>query len=290
MTSLTSKLKAGKFIVTSELTPPKGTDLSRLFAKADMLAECVDAFNLTDSHNSRMSLAPMAAAHLLLDRGVEPILQMTTRDRNQIALQGDMLAASSLGIENVVCMGGDPPHLGDHPDAKGVYDLSTMDLIHAAKQLTKGADPAGNKLDSNPAFNIGAVVNPGADDLDTEIERLQQKVEAGAVYFQTQAIYDAERFAAFMVRIAPLNVHVLAGILPVKSARMAKHMNENVPGIDIPDSLIEQIKTADDVKATSARLAADVISAIKPICAGIHLMALGWEDQIPNILELSELS
>ena len=289
MTSLASKLKAGKFIVTSELTPPKGTDLTELFAKADMLVDCVDAFNVTDSHNSRMSLAPIAAAHLILDRGVEPIVQMTTRDRNRIALQGDMLAAAALGIENLVCMGGDPPHLGDHPDAKGVYDLSTMDLIDAAQRLTKGEDLAGNKVSASPTFNIGAVVNPGADDLDTEIDRLQQKAEAGAVFFQSQAIYDAERFAAFMERIAPLNVRVLAGILPVKSERMAKHMNENVPGIDIPESLVEQIKSADNVKATSAKLAADVISAIKPICAGIHLMALGWEDQIPTILKLSDL-
>lgn len=290
MTNLTRKLKSGEFIITSELTPPKGTDLSKMFDNAELLKDCVDAFNLTDSHTSRMSLAPIAAAHLLLDRNIEPILQMTTRDRNRIALQGDMLAASALGIENVVCMGGDPPHLGDHPDAKAVYDLSTMELIAAARQLNKGEDLAGNKLNKSPAFNIGAVVNPGADDLDTEIERMKQKAEAGAVFFQTQAIYDVQRFAAFMERIADLNVHVLAGILPVKSVRMANHMNNNVPGIDIPDSLIERIKNADDIKATSANLAAEVIRGIKPLCAGVHLMALGWEEQIPTILQLSELS
>lgn len=290
MTNLTRKLKSGEFIITSELTPPKGTDLSKMFDNAELLKDCVDAFNLTDSHTSRMSLAPIAAAHLLLDRNIEPILQMTTRDRNRIALQGDMLAASALGIENVVCMGGDPPHLGDHPDAKAVYDLSTMELIAAARQLNKGEDLAGNKLNKSPAFNIGAVVNPGADDLDTEIERMKQKAEAGAVFFQTQAIYDVQRFAAFMERIADLNVHVLAGILPVKSVRMANHMNNNVPGIDIPDSLIERIKNADDIKATSANLAAEVIRGIKSLCAGVHLMALGWEEQIPTILQLSELS
>jgi len=288
--NLASKLKSGEFIVTSELNPPKGTDLGLLFEKAEMLKQRVDAFNLTDSHSSRMSLARIGAAHLLLDRGIEPILQMTTRDRNRIALQGDMLAASALGVDNLVCMGGDPPHLGDHPDAKGVYDLATTALIFAAGQLNKGEDLAGNKLNKSTAFNIGAVVNPGADDLDSEIERMQQKAEAGAVFFQTQAIYDVQRFTSFMDRIAHLNVHVLAGILPVKSERMANYMNENVPGIDIPDNLIEQIKSTDDVKMTCASQAAEVIRAVKSVCAGVHLMALGWEELIPTILEFSELS
>jgi methylenetetrahydrofolate reductase (NADPH) len=290
LTNLASKLKSGKFIVTSELTPPKGTDLSQLFKNAEMLKDSVDAFNLTDSHASRMSLAPIGAAHLLLDRHIEPILQMTTRDRNRIALQGDMLAASALGIENLVCMGGDPPHLGDHPSAKAVFDLSTMELIAAAGQLNKGEDLTGNKLNKSPAFHIGAVVNPGADDLDVEIQRMQQKAEAGAVFFQTQAIYDVRQFTTFMEKIAHLDVHVLAGILPVKSESMANYMNENVPGIDIPADLIEQIRGADDVKATSANLAAEVIRGIRSRCSGIHLMALGWEDQIPTILELAELS
>ena len=290
VTNLASKLKSGKFIITSELAPPKGTDLSLLFHNADLLKESVDAFNLTDSASSRMSLAPMAAAHLLLDRDIEPILQMTVRDRNRIALQGDMLAASALGIENLVCMGGDPPHLGDHPQAKGVFDIPTIELIAAAGQLNRGEDLSGNKLNQSPALHIGAVVNPGADDLATEIKRMQQKADAGAVFFQTQAIYDVQRFAAFMEKTAHLNVHVLAGILPIKSAQMANYMNKNVPGIDIPDSLIEQISSAADVRATSANQAAEVIRAIKPMCSGIHVMALGWEDQIPVILERSHLA
>jgi 5,10-methylenetetrahydrofolate reductase len=237
-----------------------------------------------------MSLAPVAAAHLLQGKGTEPILQMTTRDRNRIALQGDMLAASALGITNLVCMGGDPPHLGDHPDAKGVYDLSTFQLIQAAGELNGGKDLAGNNLDSPTSFHIGAVVNPGADDLDLEIERMEEKVNAGAVFFQTQAIYDPQHFSDFVSRVAHLDVYLLAGILPVKSERMASYMNSNVPGIDIPEPLVREIADASNVRETSARQVAEIIRQIKPVCAGIHIMAMGWEELIPRILELADIN
>lgn len=285
MTQLAERLAAGQFVVTTELNPPKGTVLTRLFDGAAKLRACVDAFNVTDSHNARMSLSPLAAAHLLLDRGVEPIVQFTTRDRNRIALQSDMLGAAALGIRNLVCMGGDPPHLGDHPDAKPVFDLATVELIAVAAALNQGIDAAGNSLDQRTAFHIGAVVNPGAADLDLEIARFEEKVAAGATFFQTQAIYDPERFLAFAERVAPFGVQLLAGILPIKSVRMARYMNANVPGIEIPERLIEEIGNSDDVKAASRRQAAKVIRRIRDACAGVHLMALGWEDQIPAILE-----
>lgn len=276
------KLSKQEFVVTTELTPPKGIDIEDLLYKADLLHRHVDAFNLTDSHSSRMSLSPVAAASRLLAAGFEPILQMTTRDRNRIGLQSDMLGAALLGVENLVCMGGDPPHLGDHPDAKPVFDLPTADLIRAAHMLSQGTDLMGNKLKGKPAFKIGAVVNPGVDDLDTEILRLEEKVAAGAWFFQTQAIYDEGQFADFMRRVDHLPIKILAGIMPIKSVKMALYMNEKIPGIQIPPHLIKQIADATDVKATSA---ASTINAIRDQCAGIHMMAVGAEDQIPVILD-----
>jgi methylenetetrahydrofolate reductase (NADPH) len=285
MTTLFEKLSNGRFVVTSELTPPKGTDLEPLFEAAEFIAPVVDAVNLTDSHSSRMSLAPVAAAHQLMDRGVEPIVQMTTRDRNRIALQSDMLGAAALGVSNLVCMGGDPPQNGDHPDAKPVFDLGTADLIAAANGLNAGKDLAGNALNQPTRFCIGAVVNPGARDLDVEIARLEEKAAAGATFFQTQAVYDVTAFEGFLARIAHLNVRILAGILPIKSVKMARYMNDNVPGIDIPDALIATIEQAADVADASATIAAETIRTISPWCAGVHVMALGWERRIPEILE-----
>jgi 5,10-methylenetetrahydrofolate reductase len=289
MSALQKKLASGHFVVTSELNPPKGVDLSALLDSANQLKPLVDAINLTDSHSSRMSLTPLAAAHQLIQTGVEPIMQMTTRDRNRIALQGDMLGAHVLGIRNLVCMGGDPPHLGDHPNAKPVFDLATNELIVAANELNAGRDYAGNAVDGNTEFHIGAVVNPGADNLDLEIARMEEKVTAGAVFFQTQAIYDTDKFASFMERVSPLNVSILAGILPVKSVRMARHMNEKVPGISIPDHIIKAIDQATDVRETSSSISASIIRELATLCQGIHLMTLGWEDQIPRILALAEI-
>jgi methylenetetrahydrofolate reductase (NADPH) len=289
MSALADKIQAGQFVVTGELTPPKGTDISELQARARMLAGCLDAFNFTDSHASKMSLSAIAAARLLLDDGIEPILQMTTRDRNRIALQGDMLGAWLLGIQNLVCMGGDPPHLGDHPDAKPVFDLSTEELIRAAGKLNAGTDFMDNPLNQGTAFNIGAVVNPGADDLDGEISRLETKVAAGALFFQTQAIYDADHFANFMDRISHLDIAILAGIMPIKSVAMARFMNEKIPGITIPEELIQRIAGAGDIAVESTLIAVEIIQRIKSRCQGLHIMALGWEDKIPGIIEQANL-
>lgn len=285
MSQLAVKIETKQFVITSELTPPKGTDLSGIEAKAALLSPHVDAFNVTDSHSSKMSMSPVAAARFLLERDVEPILQMTTRDRNRIALQSDLLGAWSLGIENVVMMGGDPPHLGDHPEAKPVFDVYADELIRAATCLNGGTDMMGNALQGSTGFNIGAVVNPGADNLDEELERLDAKVRAGAGFFQTQAIYDADLFAQFMERISHLDIAILAGVLPIKSAAMANHMNAKIPGIDIPEVLVRRIDEATDPVAESIEIAAAIIRDISPLCQGIHIMALGWEDQVPAILE-----
>ena len=278
-----------KFVVTSELTPPKGTDLSPLLKKAEQLKDAVDAFNLTDCHNARVAVAPLAVAHLLLDRGIEPIMQMTARDRNRIALQADMLAAAVLGVTNIVFMGGDPPSVGDHPDARPVFDLLSVPLLHTARQLQQGTDMAGNQLKGKPSFCLGAVVNPGASELAAEIRRMEEKVAAGATFLQSQAVYDPASYARFAEQAANYDVNILAGIIPLKSVKMAHYLNDNVPGIHVPDNVIQQIADADDPLNVSLDIAAQTIREIKPMCQGVHIMAIGWEAHIGEILRRADL-
>ena len=285
MSHLGTALDGEGFVVTSELTPPKGTSLDPLLERARALRRHVDAFNVTDSHAARMAMAPMAVSHLLLDHGLEPIMQITGRDRNRIAIQADLLGAWALGVRNIAFMGGDPPKNGDHPDAKGVFDVVSAAIIRAAAGMRNGTDMAGNALDGSPEFCIGAVVNPGAKDLDKEIDRMAEKREAGATFFQTQAVYDPGAFERFVNKVDSLEVPLLAGILPVKSPKMAAYMNENVPGIDVPEALIRKLADASDRAATSSALSASIIEAIRPMCRGVHVMAIGWEDKVPGILE-----
>lgn len=287
MSKFAEILSSEKFAVTSELNPPKGTDLTALFNKADGLKGYVDAFNLTDSHSARMCISPTAVAHLLLDRGVESIVQMTTRDRNRIALQADMLAASALGVYNLLFMGGDPPTVGDHPDAKPVFDVLTPALLTMASGLQSGRDMSGNELKGAPTFCLGAVVNPGSPKLDDEIDNMKRKIDGGARFFQSQAVYDTAAFEKFVAGLPDGDFALLAGIIPIKSTKMAQYMNEKVPGIDIPKSIIQEIADAEDVSATSVDIAARTIKAIKPMCQGVHVMAMGWESKIPQILEVA---
>lgn len=285
MTSLAQTIESGRFIVTSELNPPKGTRLDPLYEKAGQLKDFVDAFNVTDSHAAHMAMAPLAAAHLLKQRGFEPILQITTRDRNRIALQGDLLGAYALGVENVVFMGGDPPSVGDHPDAKPVFDVFSSMMLNAARAMEEGHDMAGNALDGNPRFCLGAVANPGADNLDEEIRRMEEKLEAGARFFQTQAIFEPAEFERFARAVEGMDTTVLAGIIPIKSPKMARYMNTRVPGIHVPDALIEKISGAQDRREVSVEIAAGIASEIRGMCQGLHVMAIGWEEMIPKILE-----
>ena len=285
MGQLKIALDGGGFVVTSELTPPKGTSLESLLARAQALSGHVDAFNVTDSHAARMAMAPMAVSHLLIDHGVEPIMQITSRDRNRIAIQADLLGAWALGVRNIAFMGGDPPKNGDHPDAKAVFDVVSSSIIAAAAGMSRGTDMTGNALDGTPDFCIGAVVNPGAKNLDQEIERMVEKLEAGATFFQTQAVYDPGAFERFVDRIDSLGVRLLAGIIPIKSPKMAAYMNEKVPGIEVPDALIRKIADSSDRAATSTEISASIISEIRPMCRGVHVMAIGWEDKVPGILE-----
>ena len=289
MQTFSESLKSGKFVVTTELNPPKGTDLRTLFRHADTLSGMVDAFNLTDSPGANMTMAPIAAAHLMRDRGIEPILQVTGRDRNRIALEGEILAAAALGITNLLCMSGDPPSRGDHPDAVGVFDLRAESLLQAVTSMNSGADMYGNELRGSPSIFAGAVANPGADDLDIELARMEEKVRMGASFFQTQAVYDASTFETFMETARGFGVPVLAGMIVLKSARMARFLDENLPGVSVPGGIIEEMESATVPAETGIEITSRLIRDVRDMCDGTHIMAIGWEARIPEILERSGL-
>ena len=287
MPTLSELLQSDKFVITSELNPPKGTDLAPLLDKAQSLRGVVDAFNLTDSHTARMSMSPIAAAHMLANSGIEPILQLTCRDRNRIALQADALAAAALGARNILTMTGDHPGGGDHPHAKPVFDIDSTALLRTLSGLSDGADMSGAALSGSPDLFVGAVVNPGAADVDGELRRMEQKIEAGARFFQTQAVYDAAAFERFIRRAERFGAPILAGCIMLKSANMARNLNANVPGISVPDALIRELDAAADRRRASAAIAARIIRDIRPMCQGAHIMAIGWEALIPEVVDAS---
>jgi 5,10-methylenetetrahydrofolate reductase len=283
-------LSSGKFVVTCELNPPKGIDLNPLFEKALALDGPVDAFNLTDSAGSNLAMAPIGAARLLAEKGIETILQVACRDRNRLALQSELLAAGALGLPNVLCMTGDPPGRGDHPEAKAVFDIDAIDLLRAVSALASGHDFAGNELKGTPEVFAGAVVNPGAPDLDKELARMEDKVKAGASFFQSQAVYDPGHFEKFMVRARGFGVPVLAGMIVLKSAKMARNLDANLPGVSVPQPIIDEMENADDRAVASIRITAELISQVKSLCEGVHIMAIGWESRVPAILAAAGLS
>ncbi|MBI4970837.1 MAG: methylenetetrahydrofolate reductase [Candidatus Omnitrophica bacterium] len=286
MTSkLKEKLSKNQFVVTSEVAPPKGTDTTELMKEARELGAVVDAINVTDNQRAIMRATSLVTAYLLLREGIEPIYQLTVRDRNRLALQSDLLGASLLGIRNILTLSGDPPNVGDHPDTKGVYDLDLIGLIRAARKLGTGEDLGGNKLEGKAEFFIAAAANPGASDLDVEISKFKAKVEAGADFFQTQAVYEVSRFETFAAKVREFKKPILAGIIPVKSAKMARYMNEKVPGIHVPEAIINEMEKASDKEAACVEITANIIRDLKPLVQGIHIMPIGWSHVVPKILE-----
>ncbi len=278
-------LKKKNFLVTAELGPPKGTNMEPFFKQAAYLKGKVDAANVTDQQAGLMKLGSLASCHLLKDFGIEPIMQMTCRDKNRIALQSELLSAAVLGIHNVLVLTGDPISIGDHPEAKAVFDVDAAQLMSVIKKLENGIDMTDHKLDGTPQFSIGAALNPCVDDLDTEISKTRKKIENGAEFFQTQGVFDAERFKKFMDRYRRegFRVPILAGIILIKSVKMANFMNEKIPGIFIPKNMIARFENAKDPKAESIAVAVETIKNIRPHVQGVHLMAIGWEELIPEI-------
>jgi 5,10-methylenetetrahydrofolate reductase len=281
-------LDSGKFLITAEVGPVKGTETDGLLEDAELIKDKVDAVNVTDLQSSVMRLGSMAVCHLLMDRGIDPIFQMTCRDRNRLALQSDLLSAWVLGIKNVLALTGDHPTLGDHPDAMPVFDLDSVGLLKAISRLNQGSDLAGNQLKGAPDFLSGAVVNPGADTeaaLEMQIIKMEKKIEAGARFFQTQGIFDLDLFEKFMKRIESFKVPVLGGIILLKSAGMAKFMNKNVAGVFVPEPFIKEMEETKDKVKTSVSIAAGLINGMKDLCQGVHIMAIGWEKKVPMVLE-----
>jgi len=290
--SLKPVLDTKKFVVTAEVGPLKGTDITDIEEIAELLRGRVDATNVTDQQSSVMRLGSLATCHLLKERGLDPVFQMTCRDRNRLALQSDLLSAYVLGIENVLAITGDLPSLGDHPQAKPVYDLDSVQLLWVISRLNEGYDMVGNELKGKPNFFPGAVVNPGADTeaaFELQLIKMEKKIAAGARFFQTQAVYDVDAFAKFMKRVEGFRIPILAGVIPLKSVGMARFMNKNVAGVFVPEELINKMADAEDKARTGIEIAANIIKGLGGMCHGVHIMAIGWEKKVPAVLDAAGL-
>ena len=288
---ITELFKRGEYVVSAEVGPPKGIHIEHLVEEAKTYLSGITAVNVTDNQSSVMRLGSLATCKVLKDAGLTPIYQLTCRDRNRIALQSDLLSAAMLGIENILCLTGDHTKMGDHPGAKPVFDLDSVSLLHAAATLERGYDLAGNELVGEPPkFAKGAVVSPCSDSVDAQLAKMERKVMAGAEYFQTQAVFDSEKFIQFMEKAKQFGKPVQLGVIIPKSAGMAKFMNKNVAGVHVPQWMIDEL-AADKEKAklgiTGVELAAKVIKECRPYCQGLHIMALGWEAKVPELLKLA---
>ena len=287
--SFREAIQSGKFVVTAEVGPAKGTDIAEFQENAELLKGKVDAVNVTDQQSAVMRVGSFAGCLLLKQHGIEPILQMTCRDRNRIALQSDLLSAAIFGFNNILCLTGDHTSLGDHPHAKPVFDLDSVSLLQAAKTLTEGKDLSGNELAGIPDFFLGACVTPGADPLGPQMIKLEKKVKAGAQFIQTQAVYEAKQFESFMKEARQFNVPIMVGIVLLRSAAMARFMNKNVAGIHVPDELINEMSEAENKLQKGIEIAARLIKETRDMCQGVHIMAIGLEKTVPQILEAAKL-
>jgi len=281
-------LNSGKFIITSEIAPPKGTNLENTLHHIDLLKDKVDALNVTDHQSSVMRFPSIGGCLAVKERGGEPILQMTCRDRNRLALQAELLFAYTRGVGNVLCLTGDAVPVGDHKEAMGVFDLDSSQLLRTIRLLESGKDMGGNDLDGAVEFCAGAIVTPEANPIEPQLMKFEKKVEAGAEFFQTQAIYDLDNFRKFMEFARQFPVKIMAGIVLLSSARMAKYMTENVPGIFVPQYLIDEMASAPkgEALAKGIEIAGRMIAELKNdnVCDGVHIMAIGKEEVVPDIL------
>ena len=288
---ITELFDNGEFVVTAEVGPPKGIHIEHVVEEAKEYLSGITAVNVTDNQSSVMRMGSLPTCVALKNAGLTPILQLTCRDRNRIALQSELLGAAMLGIDNILCLTGDHTTMGDHPGAKPVFDLDSVSLLHTACTLESGKDLAGIDLVGEaPKFAKGAVVSPCSDSVDAQLAKMERKVMAGAEYFQTQAVFDSEKFIQFMEQAKQFGKPVQLGVIIPKSAGMAKFMNNNVAGVHVPQWMIDEL-AADKEKAkagiTGVELAAKVIRECRPYCQGLHIMALGWEAKVPELLKLA---
>jgi methylenetetrahydrofolate reductase (NADPH) len=292
--SFKKALKSGKFLVTSEVAPPKGTNLEKMHHHIELLKDKVDAINVTDHQSSVMRFPSLGGVLLVKEMGGEPILQMTCRDRNRLALQADLLFAASRDIHNVLCLTGDSVILGDHKEAKGVFDMDSSQLLATIRRLEKGKDLGGNDIDGSVSFCAGAIVTPEANPLEPQLIKFEKKIEAGAEFIQTQAVYDLDNFKTFMKYAKQFPVKILAGIILLTSAPMARFMNKNVAGVNVPQELIDEMASAPKGMALDKgiEIAGRMIKRIKKekMCDGVHIMAIGREELVPDIISAAGLS
>ena len=288
---ITELFDNGQFVVTAEVGPPKGIHIDHLVEEATTYLSGITAVNITDNQSSVMRMGSLPTCVAMKNAGLTPIFQVTCRDRNRIGLQSDLLGAAMLGIDNILCLTGDHTTLGDHPGAKPVFDLDSVSLLHTVSQLEKGVDLGGNALVGEPPrFAKGAVVSPCSDSIDAQLAKMERKVMAGADYFQTQAVFEPEKFISFMEKAKQFGKPVQLGVIIPKSAGMAKFMNNNVAGIHVPQEMIDALaadKERSKAGITGVEIAAKIIKECKPYCQGVHIMALGWEAKVPELLKLA---
>ena len=288
---ITELFDNGEFVVTAEVGPPKGFHLEHLVEEAKTYLSGITAVNVTDNQSSVMRTSTLATCAMMKNAGLTPIYQATCRDRNRLALQSDLLGAAALGIENILCLTGDHTKMGDHPGAKPVFDLDSVSLLYAASQLEKGVDLSGIELVGEPPkFAKGAVVSPISDSVDAQLAKMERKVMAGADYFQTQAVFESEKFIEFMEKAKQFGKPVQLGVIIPKNAGMCKFMNRNVAGVHVPQYMIDEL-AADKERAkagiTGVEIAAKIIKECRPYCQGLHIMALGWEAKVPELMKLA---
>jgi methylenetetrahydrofolate reductase (NADPH) len=293
MPNLESKLRGGKFVITAEAGPPRGARPEVIRKKAKLLKDFVDACNVTDNQTSVVRMSSLAACKLLLEEGVEPVMQMVCRDRNRIAAQSDLLGAAALGIRNVLCLSGDHQTFGDHPQAKNVFDIDSIQLLQIVRRMRdEGKFQSGEDVDGRPQLFLGAAANPFADPFPFRVPRLAKKVKAGAQFIQTQCVFNLEKFGEWMrgVRDRGLHeqVHILAGITPIRSLPMARYMATKVAGMDVPEALIGRVKGVDKKLRgqEGIKIAVEAIRRLREIegVRGVHLMAIEWEEAVPEIV------
>ena len=289
MSRLRDALERGEFVVTGEVAPPLGTSLEPMLDSARELARHCHALNVTDNQGAALHLSSLGGACALLREGIEPIWQQTCRDRNRLALQSDLLTASSLGIENVLIVTGDDPRAGDHPQAKGVFDLDSTQLLQVASGMNEGHDMLGRDLKGPTGFFIGAAAFPEAEPWDVQLSRAERKTDAGARFFQTQAVMDVAKFARAAEALRPKGVKLIAGVLLLKSARVIKFINERLPGLMVPEEIAERIEGASDPMRESIAIAAAQVRALRELADGVHLMPLGADLAVGDIIEKAGL-
>ena len=295
-TNLEKVLESGSFAVTAEAGPPKGTGARVLQRKGEILRSCCDAANVTDNQTAIVRMSSLAGCVLLKQEGVDPVMQMVTRDRNRIAIQSDVLGAIALGIGNILCLSGDHQKFGNHPNAKGVFDIDSVQLIQTLKNMRDEKKfLCGEEVSGEVPLFIGAVENPFADPFKFRVVRLTKKVKAGADFIQTQAIYDVAKFAEWMEMVTQQGldkqVHILAGVIPIRSAGMARYMRDYVSGVSVPDEIVTRMEEAKNAKEEGVRIILEIMEQLKevPGIHGIHVMAVGWEDIVPEIVERAGL-